>query len=132
MYEVVLAVDADERARAEAQADAVADLPGHEDVRVTVTHVFGDNPAGASISQIGTARRVQERLEDADVEVELDERSGAPAAEILDAGREYDADLLCIGGRKRTPTGKALFGSVTQSVLLDSDRPVLVCYDGEQ
>jgi nucleotide-binding universal stress UspA family protein len=37
-----------------------------------------------------------------------------------------DADLLVIGARRRSPVGKALLGSITQSLLLQADLPVLV------
>lgn len=50
---------------------------------------------------------------------------GEPAEEILQYSREHDARYIMIGSRKRTPVGKALFGSVTQSVLLNADRPVI-------
>jgi nucleotide-binding universal stress UspA family protein len=40
-----------------------------------------------------------------------------------------DASYLVIGGRKRTPVGKALFGSVTQSILLEADVPVVAVMD---
>lgn len=36
-----------------------------------------------------------------------------------------DADLLIIGGRERSPAGKAFFGSTTQEVLLDAPCPVV-------
>lgn len=49
---------------------------------------------------------------------------GDPATEILEKATQLDARYVVIGGRKRTPVGKALFGSVTQSVLLNADRPV--------
>lgn len=37
-----------------------------------------------------------------------------------------DADLLVIGARRRSPVGKALLGSVAQTVILQADLPVLV------
>jgi nucleotide-binding universal stress UspA family protein len=39
---------------------------------------------------------------------------------------EVGADLLVIGARRRSPVGKALLGSVAQTVILDADLPVLV------
>lgn len=44
---------------------------------------------------------------------------------ILQYIEEVDARYLVIGGRKRTPAGKAIFGSTTQSILLEAERPVL-------
>jgi len=37
-----------------------------------------------------------------------------------------DADLLVIGARQRSPVGKALLGSVAQTVILHASVPVLV------
>jgi nucleotide-binding universal stress UspA family protein len=128
----VLPVD-DSTDRAVEQATAVTDLPVGGDVRATVLHVFtGDNPTGASVSQVAAARRARERLEDHGVEVTLRESSGDPAEEILDAAAELDVDLLTVAGRGRSPAGKALMGSVSQKVLLGADRPVLFCPDDEE
>lgn len=52
-------------------------------------------------------------------------RIGSPATEIRGYVEEVDARYLVIGGRKRSPIGKALFGSVTQSLLLNVDQPVV-------
>jgi len=72
-------------------------------------------------------REARDRLESADVDVQLLEASGNPADEILAYAEEYDVDQICVGGRKRSPAGKALFGSVTQDVILGTGLPVLVC-----
>lgn len=52
-------------------------------------------------------------------------RVGYPAREIVAYADEQDARYVVIGGRKRSPVGKVLFGSVTQAVLLDADQPVV-------
>jgi nucleotide-binding universal stress UspA family protein len=70
--------------------------------------------------------RAAELLEDADIAVEKRREHGDPAQEILNTAAEIDADRIIMCGRKRTPVGKVLFGSVTQSVLLNSDVPVTV------
>lgn len=126
MYHVVIGVD-DNEDRAMACAQAVADLPGDASEKlVTVIHSFTDNPSGASASQLASVRHVTDFLEERDMKVEVAESSGDPADQLLDVAREEDADLIVVAGRKRSPTGKALFGSVTQSVILNTERPVLV------
>jgi len=129
MYHVVIGVD-DNEERAIACAQAVADLPNAEsDVGVTIIHSFTDNPSGASAPQIGSVREATEYLEGTGVEVTVTESSGDPAEQILDVAESEDANLIVVAGRKRSPTGKALFGSVTQSVILNADRPVMVAGD---
>lgn len=131
MYEVLLCVDAD-AASLDRQVDAVTALPDASDsVHVTVCHVFGDNPSGASATQVGSVRRALDGLEAADIETSVAEASGDPTDAILRAAAERDADAIYLGGRKRSPAGKALFGSVAQSVLLSADRPVQVAGPGE-
>ncbi|WP_436348240.1 universal stress protein [Natronorubrum sp. FCH18a] len=77
-----------------------------------------------------TARRIAtETLADAG-RVDATGRVGSPAAEIIEATERYDPRYLVLGGRKRSPVGKALFGSITQSVLLEVSAPtVTIMYD---
>ncbi|WP_049971144.1 universal stress protein [Haladaptatus cibarius] len=131
MYHVLLALDETE-ARAVAQANAVISLPeSASKVKAGLLHSFTDNPSGASALQIASVRRAQETLEAAGVETHIVEASGNPADVILDIAAEQDVDCVCVGGRRRSPAGKALFGSVAQSVILNADRPVLVTGGGE-
>lgn len=52
-------------------------------------------------------------------------QSGEAADAVLDVARELGADKIVIGLRRRTPTGKLLFGSTAQRILLEADAPVL-------
>jgi nucleotide-binding universal stress UspA family protein len=124
MTELLLGIDEDED-RAISQAETVVDLFDPDDVHVYLLHDFVDNPEGASVTQIKSVQRAQEVLEEAGASVELREASGDPAQSIRRAADRLDADAICVAGRKRSPTGKALFGSVSQEVVLNTDRPVL-------
>jgi nucleotide-binding universal stress UspA family protein len=59
-------------------------------------------------------------------------RVGEPVQEILNEAERSDARYLVIGGRKRTPIGKAVFGSITQSVLLNATVPVLTVMQDDE
>ena len=48
------------------------------------------------------------------------------AESLLDLAGRVGAGLLVIGARRRSPVGKFLLGSVTQTLILDADVPVLV------
>lgn len=125
MTNVLLAIDEAED-RVNRQLETLEDLSLEAGANVTALYVFSDNPSGASVNHLKTARTAEQRLEDAGYDVTLDERSGEPAAEILTHAAENDVDLICLAGRNRSPTGKALFGSVTQDVILGTDLPVLI------
>lgn len=128
MYEVLVPIDQNE-SRAIAQANAVAALPAADTaVKAILIHIFTDNPTGASVTQVGSVRRARETLEAADVEYALDEHSGTPADEIVEIAADRDVDAICVAGRKRSPTGKALFGSVSQNVILDTNRTVIFAH----
>lgn len=50
---------------------------------------------------------------------------GDAADQVLDYAANHEARYIVIGPRKRSPTGKALFGSVAQSILLNASGPVV-------
>lgn len=50
---------------------------------------------------------------------------GNAADEIVRYSDKHDARYIVLRGRKRSPVGKAIFGSVTQSVLLNAKQPVM-------
>ena len=51
---------------------------------------------------------------------------GDPAKEVVDYAGEYKARYIVVAGRKRSPAGKVLFGSVAQSILLNAECPVVM------
>lgn len=77
------------------------------------------------------ARSVTRRTLNEDTGVTYQGRVGDPADEILDEADRRDTRYLVIGGRRRSPIGKAIFGSTTQSILLNSTRPVMTVMQEE-
>lgn len=55
---------------------------------------------------------------------------GGAADELVRYADDQHARYIVLGGRKRSPVGKAVFGSVTQDVLLEADRPVVAVIRG--
>ena len=68
----------------------------------------------------------REVLEGIGVSYEAVGAVGDEQRQILETAEEYDCDHLFIAGEKRSPTGKALFGDLTQSIILNFDGPVTV------
>lgn len=131
MYEYLLTIDGDET-RARAQAEAVADHPVTEtDPHATLLHVVTESEP-TPVEELPAITLARELLEDAGFTVDVAGIEGDPTTAILETAEEIDADRICVTGKKRTPTGKALFGSVTQGVILSTTRPVLVCHTEKQ
>lgn len=85
----------------------------------------GFNVETATEAAEARARTVLHGTLGEDAEATVRGRVGEPFEEILAEGDRLDARYVVVGGRKRSPAGKVLFGSVTQEVLLGSDRPVV-------
>jgi nucleotide-binding universal stress UspA family protein len=52
-------------------------------------------------------------------------RGKDPVNDVLDTAEEMQAELIVIGIRRRTPVGKLVLGSNSQSILLEATIPVL-------
>jgi len=136
---IVAAVDADDRPdRVVTVGKEMADAFGDD---LVVLHVvteaeferrradreyFVDQAAQDAARSAGWV--VSGTLDDGE-DVQTEGRVGEPADEIRQFAEENGARFVVIGGRKRTPVGKAVFGSVTQSILLNADAPVVTVMD---
>ncbi len=68
-----------------------------------------------------------DRLTEAGVDHDVHEyvRGNKPAADLIQAVADHDAEMIVIGIRKRSATGKMLLGSNALEILHDATVPVL-------
>ncbi|MFC7157285.1 universal stress protein [Halomarina halobia] len=67
-----------------------------------------------------------EAIEETGADAEAVGLVGDPAEEIVSYADRVDADYVVVAGRKRSAVGKALFGSVAQSVILSAETPIVI------
>lgn len=142
---VVLAA-VDERERSKLVVDIAYDIATTYDDDLVALHVMPsedyeehvaaleDVPelSGMTFSQGKESARtvanefVNRTLGDVDTErVEPRGRVGDVPSEILAEAAELDPRFLVISGRRRSPTGKAIFGNTAQRILLNAECPVV-------
>lgn len=102
----------------------------HEEVMAVIersegaAYSHGRGEAAAKLGQQG----IDEELGT----IDFDEIVGAVADEgeradtILETAKKYDVDHVALVGRRRSPTGKAIFGDAAQGVILNFDGTVTI------
>lgn len=132
---VVASVDRSERAESVIeQGRRLADDAGEGLHVVHVGEVDLPNPHGgydpdrdrsmSAQKARGIAREIAESVDGVE-QFEPVGLEGDPATELLEYVDEQDASYVVVSARKRSPMGQAVFGSVTQSLLLNADCPVV-------
>ncbi|WP_253738619.1 universal stress protein [Halohasta salina] len=141
---VLLGVGSGETPSMDRLAEAAIDIAGPAGATVALAHVFSEegyedtrerlhfDPDSEVTPDVVAERNVRirelaDQLADAGVDYTVHGRlagdgdAGDRIAEIAD---EIGADLVIVGGRGRTPAGKAVFGSTAQTVMLNASCPV--------
>jgi nucleotide-binding universal stress UspA family protein len=138
---VLLAVGPNDADRIDELADAVLDIAGPAGATVVVAHVFTDDQYDGVVDRLEfestgeadpnevadrhtTVRELVSRFEDAGLATQVRGAVGNHGEQIVDLAEATTADLVVVGGRKRSPTGKAVFGSTAQEVMLNAPCPV--------
>lgn len=152
---ILLAVGRDDETRIDELVKHTLDIAEPTGATVIVAHVISQSEYEDevqsyqdAISQLGLDVRDQdlspetlaketdlvgellERLNDAGIDVETRAALGDEADEIIRIAKDVRSDVLIVGGRKRSPTGKAVFGSTAQEVLLTAPCPVTFVREG--
>ncbi|GAB7017276.1 universal stress protein [Halostagnicola bangensis] len=127
MKTILLCIDTSVE-RTKTQVASITRQPFEESqTTVHIYHVFRSDGEDADVESLSSVKKATELLEEEGFTVEVSQSGGDPARDIIEKAETLEAESISLVSRKRTPTGKALFGSVTQQVILESDTPVLVC-----
>ncbi len=138
---ILLAVGPGDANRTAELAEAVIEVAKPADSTVVLGHVFTDSEYKEVLERLefdpdtavdtdevtqrhATIRNLRAPLDDAGVAYEIRGAVGEHGKTIVDLASAVDADRVIVGGRKRSPTGKAVFGSTAQEVLLSAPCPV--------
>jgi nucleotide-binding universal stress UspA family protein len=139
---ILLAVGRDDTDRLTRLVEETVDVAGPTGAKVVLLHVFTKDEYDDSIDKLefdtvaeevgpddvarrhSSTRQLAKTLDEAGVDYEIRGAVGEHGEEIVKTAKAADADRVLVGGRKRSPTGKAVFGSTAQEVMLSSPCPV--------
>jgi nucleotide-binding universal stress UspA family protein len=136
---ILVAVGREEGDRADRLAAVAAELADSTGADVVVAHAFESQSAadkaadqldleGGStadvVRRLDSVRRITSALQDAGVDAKVDGVVGEPGERISELAESAGADRVIVGGRRRSPTGKAVFGSTAQQIMLSAPCPV--------
>ena len=136
---IMLTVGRSNEARVDKLTQTAIELAEATGARVVIGHAFEteddvdavrtrldmvEGSATDVANRMETVRRASKALRAADVDFAVEAVVGDPGEVIADLAEEVGADRILVGGRKRSPAGKAVFGSTAQRILLSAPCPV--------
>ncbi|GAA3160491.1 universal stress protein [Blastococcus jejuensis] len=106
---------------------ALAEARLREQPLHVVNSARGDSLIDSRFVQEQGLEELRARLDASGVVYEIDQkvRGRDASEEVVEAADRVKANLIVIGLRRRTPTGKLITGSQAQRILLDANCPVL-------
>ncbi|MFC6615496.1 universal stress protein [Halopenitus salinus] len=139
---ILLAVGADNDDRVRRLGEETAAVAGPCGSEVVLAHVYTDDEYDRSRERLNidpqseesspdyvagrhaSIRDLEDRMDEDDIETQVRGVVGERGESIVELAEEVEADRVVVGGRRRSPTGKAVFGSVAQEVMLSAPCPV--------
>lgn len=100
--------------------DEYNELMGQNDADPTTEDIGLDKLAGCQKD----VQTPVSRLEELQIDHEIRGVVGYPDKKIVETANDLDVDMLFIGGQRRSPAGKAVFGDSAQQILLNATCPV--------
>jgi nucleotide-binding universal stress UspA family protein len=141
---ILVAVGEGDKDRLDSIAQIAADIAGPAGATTALAHVFTKEQYDTAREKLdfekasevtpdviaeryATIRELADAMDEANIDHTAHGRlsdSASTGERIVELCEEVDADLVIVGGRKRSPTGKAVFGSTAQEVMLNAPCPV--------
>lgn len=147
---ILLSIGPDDWNSLDALVDAAADVAPPSGSEVHLLYVFPQDEYDGILEQMDVDRtgavptpdEIAERHESVRIpadrfdELGLDFEihgvaGGSASTRIVRTVEEFDADVVVVGGARRSPAGKAMFGDRAQQVLLNAPCPVLYVKQAE-
>ncbi|MCQ4334788.1 universal stress protein [Natronomonas sp. F2-12] len=144
---LVVAVGPNDDTRTKELTEAILDIAEPTGASVVLLHVFTERAYNEGLEEAGftdedppSATELAGRLEGIDILAAELEAAGVPyeirgsigteGETIIQETEAVGGDLLYLSGRKRSPTGKAVFGSTSHRIMMNAGCPVLFVREG--